>query len=40
MTKISKIWVFVLSTASAFGQSTATSLQSFMEEARQNNAGD
>ncbi len=38
MTKISKIWVFVLSTASAFGQSTATSLQSFIEEARQNNA--
>jgi outer membrane protein, heavy metal efflux system len=38
MTKISNICVFVLWAASALGQSTATSLQSLITEARQNNA--
>jgi multidrug efflux pump subunit AcrB len=38
MTKISKICVFILWAASAFGQGAPTNLQSLIAEARQNNA--
>jgi outer membrane protein, heavy metal efflux system len=38
MSKISKICVFVLCAGAAFGQNSATSLQSLVAEARQNNA--